>query len=244
VRHGVITDIQAKPGVCPGYLTELGAYFADKQPERIICIGDFADMPSLSSYDKGKKSFEGRRYLKDIDAAKRAMECLMGPIACAPGYDPELILTLGNHENRINRAAENQAEFDGLVSVDQLGYEDFGWDVYPFLEVVKREGVHYSHYFTSGVMGRPITTAQALLTKKHVSCIAGHQQGLQVATAACGNGKMITAIIAGSGYKHSEDYLGPQGNNHWRGHLMLNDVRAGEFETMPVTLRYLKRRYA
>ena len=52
----------------------------EKQPEKIICIGDFADMSSLSSYDRGTKSFEGRRYVKDIEAAKEAMGRFLQPI--------------------------------------------------------------------------------------------------------------------------------------------------------------------
>ncbi|MBA2413207.1 MAG: hypothetical protein H0V63_10340 [Burkholderiaceae bacterium] len=244
MRHAVIPDVQAKPGVSLKYLTAIGKYLAEKQPERIICIGDFADMPSLSSYDKGKKSFEGRRYRKDIDAVQRAMEALMTPIAKVGGYIPKFDLTLGNHEHRINRAVDFQPEFDGVISVDDLRYPEWGWNTHAFLEVIQRDGVCYSHYFTTGVMGRPATSAQALLTKKHQSCVAGHQQGLQIATAVRADGKMLTGIISGSCYEHKEDYLGPQGNNHWRGMLMLNDVRAGEFETMPVTLRYLRRRFA
>ncbi len=46
----------------------------------VINGGDFADMPSLSSYDIGKKTFEGRRYKADIEAAHSAMEALLAPI--------------------------------------------------------------------------------------------------------------------------------------------------------------------
>ena len=60
--HAVLPDIQAKPGQDFSFLTAIGEYLVEKQPDRWICIGDFADMPSLSSYDVGKKSFEGRRY--------------------------------------------------------------------------------------------------------------------------------------------------------------------------------------
>jgi hypothetical protein len=236
--------MQVKPGVSIKHLTWIGNYLADKQPERIICIGDFADMHSLSSYDKGKKSFEGRRYKKDIEASHRGMEAVMTPIAKVAGYKPQFDLTLGNHENRCNRAVESQPEFEGLVSVDDLKFPEWGWNTHQFLKVIKRDGVLYSHYFCSGPKGLPIGSAARLLAQKHMSCVAGHQQGLQIASATTGDGKLLTGIIAGSGYAHKEDYLGPQQNNHWRGILMLNDVRNGEFETMPVTLSYLKKRYS
>lgn len=245
MRIGYVPDVQAKPGSDFTFLTRVGRYLAEKQPDVIVCAGDFADMPSLSSYDKGKREFEGRRYIKDIDAARLAMEHLMEPIRQAPGYSPRLILTLGNHEDRIDRAANDQAELDGLVSIDDLEYEAHGWEVYPFLKVVTVGGIAFSHYLTSGVMGRPITTANALLTKRHMSCVVGHQQGFQIATAVRADGAMLTGIIAGSCYEHNEKYMGPQGNVHYRGIVMLHDVRDGQFDVMPVSLRYLKEvRYA
>ena len=75
-----------------------------------------------------------------------------------------------------------------------------------------------------------------------MSCIAGHQQGLQIHMAQRADGKRLTSIIAGSCYEHDEDYLGPQGNQHWRGCLMLHNVNDGEFDHMPVSLDYIKGR--
>ena len=54
----------------------------------------------------------------------------------------------------------------------------------------------------------------------------------------------MTSIIAGSCYEHNEDYMSFQGNNHWRGFLMLHDVHDGEFDIMPVSLKYINRKYA
>jgi len=78
--HLVIPDVQAKPGIDFTYLNNIGKYIVEKKPDVIINIGDFADMPSLSSYDKGKKAFEGRRYLADIKASHEAMEALLTPL--------------------------------------------------------------------------------------------------------------------------------------------------------------------
>lgn len=244
MRLAYIPDVQARPGNDFSFLGRVGRYIAEKRADVIVCAGDFADMPSLSSYDKGKREFEGRRYVKDIDAAKWAMEALMDPIRREPGYTPKLVLTLGNHEERIERATSIQPELDGLISPDDLEYEAHGWEVHPFLKVVPVAGIAFSHYLVSGVMGRPITTASALLAKRHMSCVVGHQQGFQIATAVRADGRMLTAIIAGSCYLHNEAYLGPQANTHYRGMVMLNDVRDGEFDVMPVSLSFLKRRYA
>lgn len=244
----VLPDVQAKPGIDFSYLSRIGQYALDKRPDIIVCGGDFADMPSLSSYDKGKRSFEGRRYKRDVEAAQFAMQAFLKPIndyneKQKRPYKPRMVLCYGNHEQRIERATNDDPMLEGMLSLKDLAYKEYGWETVPFLEVVMIEGVAFSHYFTSGVMGRPITTAQALLTKKHQSCIAFHQQGLQIATGYRADGTLLTAVIAGSAYEHSEDYLGPQGNNHWRGFLMLHAVRDGSFDLMPVSLEYVNARY-
>ena len=209
-------------------------------------------MPSLSSYDVGKKSFEGRRYTKDLEAVHAGMQALLDPLHSynfrqgvnkKKQYKPRMVMTLGNHENRIIRAVENDPKMEGMMDMEDLGYKLYGWEVYPFLDVVVIDGIAYSHYFTTGVAGRPATTANAQLSKKHMSCVAGHQQGLQIATAHRADGKRLTSIIAGSCYEHNEDYMGPQGNKHWRGCLMFHEVNEGQFDLMPVSLEYLNKRY-
>ena len=248
----VIPDVQVKPDQDYEFLTNIGHYLIDKKPDVIVQIGDFADLPSLSSWDKGKKSFEGRRYTNDVDAVHQAMQALLNPIqsfnaAAARNhkerYRPRLVLTLGNHCNRIDRAVNDDPKLEGLISVKDLKYEEFGWEVYPFLDVVVIGGVAFSHYFVTGVAGRPAGTASAQLNKKHQSCIAGHQQGFQMATAHRADGKQLTSIIAGSCYMHEEEYLGPQGNKHWRGLLMLHSVEDGEFDLVQVPLRYINDKY-
>jgi hypothetical protein len=250
VKHLVIPDVQAKPDNDFSFLRAAGNYIVAKKPDVIVCIGDFADMESLSTYDRGLKSFEGRSYQRDIWAAREAMDALLEPLFeynqmrernKKKQYKPRMVLTLGNHEHRINRAINEDRKLDGLISTDDLPYQD--WEVIPFLEVITIDGIAYCHYFTSGVMGRPITTAQAILTKKHMSCFAGHQQGRQIAFGRRADGKEMTAIISGSFYEHDEDYMGAQGNQHWRGLWVLHDVREGAFDEMAVSIDYLKRKY-
>jgi len=253
MKHLVLPDCQVRPGDDFSFLTAIGKYIVAKKPDVIINIGDFADMPSLSSYDIGKKSFEGRRYVADIESSKEAMRALLGPLneynenarrTKHKLYNPRLVLTLGNHENRINKAVENDAKLEGVLSVDDLAYESFGWEVYPFLDVVVIDNVAYSHYFVTGVAGRPASTAAAQFRKTNMSCVAGHQQGLQIHTGSRADGKRLTSIIAGSSYTHDEHYMGPQGNKHWRGILVLHEVKDGEFDLMPVSTSYILQKYA
>jgi hypothetical protein len=82
-----------------------------------------------------------------------------------------------------------------------------------------------------------------LLTKKHQSCFAGHQQERDIAYGRRADGSRIAGIIAGCCYLHDEAYLNAQTNNVWRGIYTLHDVQNGSFDEMPVSLEYLKERY-
>lgn len=251
-KHLFIPDCQIKPGDDLAFLSWVGKYAVDHKPDVIICGGDFADMQSLSSYDVGKKSFEGRKYIDDIDSAREAMDWLMIPIIKEQvrlqenkkkRWKPHMVFTLGNHENRINKAIETDRKLEGLISVDDLCYNEY-WGVVPFLEPIVIDGVMYIHYLPSGVMDRPVTSARMLIAKGHMSCVVGHQQGRDVAYGKRADGKRITAIMSGSCYEHEEEYISKIGNKHWRGIVMLNEVCDGEFDEMFVSLDYLRRKYS
>lgn len=249
-KHLVIPDGQVKEGVDLSHWEWIGNYIVDKKPDVVVNIGDFADMPSLSSYDKGKRGYEGRRYISDIKAAHLAMRKLMGPIeahnrVATQPYVPEMHITLGNHEERILRATELDAMLHGTIKIEDLQYEEFGWNVHDFLKVVEIDGIHYSHYFTTGVKGYPVTSARALATKKHVSCTMGHNQKTDVDMSQTrADGKQIIALFSGICYLHDEQYLGPQGNNDKRQVWVCHEVEDGDYDLMQVSLKYLKRRYS
>lgn len=252
-EHVIIPDVQVKPGQDFEFLRWAGEYCAEHRPDVIVCIGDFADMQSLSSYDVGKKEFEGRRYTDDIAAAKEAMEVFLSPIYAEEDrrlkghrkrWNPRMVLTLGNHCHRINVAISKDRKLEGLISIDDLGYEEFGWEVYPFLEVVKIDGVCYSHYFTSGVMGRPVSSPRALVTKKHMSCVMGHVQesGIDMSQFR-GDGTPLIGIFAGIYTPYDEGYLNSQTNVQHRQIWHLREVQDGFSYPLAVSLNYLERKY-
>jgi hypothetical protein len=253
MRHMIISDTQVKPNESVDHLRWAGEYAVEMKPDTIVMIGDWWDMGSLSSYDKGKKSFEGRRYVKDIEAGNHAMDVFMEPIrrlqaaqrfAKKRVWNPRKVFTRGNHEERIERAINDDAMLESLMSFEKdTNLLAWGWEVYPFLEVVVVDGVAYSHYFTSGVMGRSVTSAKAMLTKKHMSCVMGHIQQRDIAFATRADGKRMTGIHTGVYSPHSEAYLSPQTNEHWRGLWVLHEVEDGQFDEMPVSLQFLEKKY-
>lgn len=253
--HVVIPDTQAKPDSPTDHLRWIGQYIVDQfhdQPIKIIHLGDHADMPSLSLYDKGKKSMEGRRYVQDITAANDAWLILNEALTLFNAnrrktkhrpWKPERHILLGNHEDRINRAVESDAQLEGVISTDDLIYAQTGWQVHPYLKPVFLDGVGYSHFWYNPMNGRPLGgTAEARLKTLGHSFTMGHQQTYLTAIRYV-NDKQQRGLIAGACYLHDEEYKGYQGNFHWRGILVKHQVDNGAYDLMEVSLDYLCRRY-
>lgn len=248
-KHLVIPDTQVKPGVSLEHFEWIGKYIVEKKPDVIVHIGDLADMPSLCSYDVGKKCFEGRRYKQDIKAALEAQELLFKPLReyndnqrknHKERYKPRFVLLIGNHEERINKVIDSEPRLDGTISIDDLKYKEFGWEVHPFLERVTIDGITYSHYFTSGVMGRPVASAAALLREECRSCTMGHVQHTDIAIHKKHG---FTALFCGTCYLHDEDYLGNQGNGQRRQIILKHGVHDGRYDICFVSLDFLKEKY-
>lgn len=245
--HMVIPDVQAKPNVPHDHMEWIANYAIEKRPDVIVQIGDWADMPSLSLYDKGKKCYEGRRYIKDVEAANYSLErferVLEEHNRAHPedAYNPRKVLTRGNHENRILRACELDAALDGKLTVNDLDFQRRGWECHDFLEIVVIDGIQYSHYFISGSMGRPVSSAAALLKARGGSATMGHVQRMDVSyhpqTQQIG-------LFAGVCYQHDEAYLGPQGNSCPRQILFKHEVENGRYDLMAISLRFLEKRYS
>ena len=255
-RHFVIPDTQCTPGMDDSYFTAIGNAIVDLEPTSLIHLGDHWDFPSLSSYDKGKKSFEGRSYLADVECGNKALEKLMAPIKAEVARRKKgkrkhwdimnnLHFTWGNHEARQDRVVEENRELTDLVGYHNLNAEELGFKCYPFLQPAVIDGVAYCHYFTSGVMGRPVSSAANMLNKKHQSTIMGHVQDRQIAYAKRADGSRITGIFAGICYEEQQGYLTPQTNTDstWAGCWVLNEVSQGSFDEMPLSLSYIRRKY-
>lgn len=251
LKIAVISDCQVKGGVDLTYLTAIGNYIASKKPDVIVNIGDFYDFPSLSSYDKGKLSFEGRRLKEDIEVGNRGMDLLLAPIKKEQErlkvnkkrqWQPRMIFTVGNHCERLKRVAKDNPELEGFVGYHLLNLSD--WETYDFLKPAEINGIFFTHYLQNAFTGKPLG-GNALNQLKTVgqSFVCGHKQTLDIAIRPVLSGGLQIGIICGAAYLHKEEYMGWTGNNHFRGITMLHNVVDGFGNPSFVDTQYLVDNY-
>lgn len=212
----VIPDVHCMPGVTTEHLSALGEYIAIEQPDTIVCLGDFADLDSLSSHNT-KLSFEGQRFHLDQKATLDGLDALFEPIHSLQRkqrrnkekqYKPRTVMTLGNHENRINRLIHESPQLEEYISAESLGYERYFEEIVPFKHTVHIAGVVFTHYFSSGAKGYAIghpNLAGKLAAKSHVSTVVGHDHGFDWSVAHRGDCGRHFACSAG--YYGAPDWM-------------------------------------
>ena len=117
---------------------------------------------------------------------------------------------LGNHEWRAYRAGENDPELHGLLDpikdLDLLGY---GWNIHKFKDIINIEGINFCHFFTKGLMDKPIgaeNVAKALVDTFASSCVQGHTHKRQMWFKNKIDGTEIFGLVAGCYFEHFYGY--------------------------------------
>lgn len=216
----------------------LGKLIVEEKPDIVVQVGDFGDFPSLSSYDKGKKSFEGRKYADDVRAVIEGQTRLFKPIneynkqlriKKLKKYQPRMVMLGGNHcEGRINRAINEDRKLEGTISIEDQKFEDFGWEYSSFKDIIEIEGIYFSHYFTKGLMDSPIsgntsTLGGNILKEMKDNAFQGHTHYLSIANSVLPNGRQIWGGSVGCYFEHSVDYVSKRAQAEWwRGVVMLS----------------------
>lgn len=253
MRHIVIPDVQMKPGVPTDHIGWAAQAIVEYRPDVLIIIGDFWDCPSLESYSEpGSLEREGRRFQADIEVGNEQFARLVAPMEAEQArlisgkrkhWDCRKVVTFGNHENRAVRVVSNNPKFEGLIGMHMFDTRDF--ERHDFLELVEIDGITYSHYFANTHSGRPIGgTIPNRLNKIGRSFVCGHEQGLLYGRVPYPGSLTRHGLVAGSFYLHNETYRGPQGRDEWRGIVVLNEVENGNYDVMPLSMNYLRKKYS
>ncbi len=251
-RHLIIPDCQVKPGVDTIHLAWAAQAILDYRPDVVVCIGDFWDFPSLSTHDApGSKEAEGRRVKPDIDAGNEAFQRLVGPMLAKQDrltaghrkrWEPECHFLFGNHEDRLTRAIFRDPKWEGMLTLDCL--KTPGFQRHDFLRIVEIDGIKYCHYFPNTNTGKPIGgTVVNRLNHIGSSFVQGHQQGFLYASKQYPD-HIKHGLVCGRFYLHQEGYRpGDVQDCEWNGIVVLNEVRNGNYDLMPLSVNYLRRKY-
>lgn len=244
-RHFILPDTQVKPGAPLDHFDWIGQAISDYKPDVLVHLGDHWDFESLSSWSApGSIELEGLRYEDDLRAGNDALYRLRESMG---GWKGRKILLRGNHEHRLDRAISANPKWAGAIGYHQFADRSLGWEVVDYFcgspQATYVDGVAYAHYFANPNTGKPIGgTISNRLAKIGTSFVQGHVQGLLQGNVQYATGVIRHGIVAGSCYLHDEPYKG-MANTHWRGVVVLNEVRDGTFCEMPLTLDYLCRKY-
>ena len=228
----------------------LGRLIADSRPDVVIVGGDTFDMPSLSSYDKGRKSFQGRTYSADIAVGVDFHDRLLLEVRKTKKKLPKFVFLEGNHEHRVKRAIDLQPELEGTIS-----FKDFQLERY-FDEIVEYsggtpgskniDGITYAHFLISGVMGRPISgehPAYSLLAKQYSSCSVGHIHTADYAIRTDANNRKIHGLVGGCFFDYRADWAGEANRLYWRGAVLKRNVDRGTYDPQFISLEAMRREY-
>lgn len=249
--HLVIPDPHALPGQSNARADLLGKLICDVKPDVVVNLGDQWDMPSLRGADRGTRTFEGRRIREDIEVGKDFSERMWAPVKKSKKRLPYRVFLEGNHEQRIKRVVNGAPEFSGWLDTEDLEISRWYDEFVPYSGntpgIINVDGVHYAHFFVSGVMGRPIGgehPAYSLLTKEFVSCTCGHIHVLDFAERTTVAGKKIYGLVAGVFIDYHADWAGEINRLWWPGVIIKRNVEDGGYDPEFVSLKRLQNVYS
>lgn len=208
VKVLVFGDAHDDPALPKDRFRWAGRLVADLQPDRVVWIGDIADLDSLNGHTPNE-TLDGKlkpSFIADMASLNEALEAYAEGLG---GHVVETDMTGGNHDiARILRAEQfaphvagmMQAEFYGVMDAHGIRVHDFG----AYLDI---GGVLFTH-IPLNIMGRPMGGMQATATVGRQSTqdvIFGHTHRASVHMAPKVNGDAVRVFEVGcflpDGYK-------------------------------------------
>lgn len=250
----VVPDSHAHPNHSNDRADWLGQYIKDTRPDIVVNMGDTFDMPSLSAFDKGKASFNGNSYEKDILSGLDFLDRMWHPIRKTKKKLPYSVFLVGNHEHRVKKVLEYQSELAGDrfgVSFKNYHLSDYHNEVVyyegqtPGIYTV--EGVSFAHYMVSGLMGRPLGgehPAHSLLAKNHCSCVVAHSHAVDWSVSSSPTGKRVMGLVAGVYQDYKSSWAGNINHLWWSGIVRLRNVSEGTYDPEFISLEALRGEYS
>jgi hypothetical protein len=250
----IVPDQHAHPDHNNDRADWLGQFIKERKPDVVVNMGDCWDLPSLSSFDKGKASFNGASYERDINAGLDFQERMWSPMKKTKKKQPHKVFLEGNHCHRIKKVLEYDPHLAGDrygISYKNLQLEDYYDDIVYYEGqtpgIITLDGISFAHFFVSGLMGRPIGGdhhASSLLAKNYSSCVAAHSHTVDYAVRSGSNGKRIQGLVAGVYQDYASGWAGNVNHLWWSGLIYLKNVEDGVYDPEFISMAALERAYA
>lgn len=171
----VIGDAHDSPHLDKERFVHIGKHINSIRPDVVIQIGDFMTADSVSTHE-GNHTIAGRgkpTYNEDIASFRLALDAL----GSALNYNPEMHVTMGNHERRVMAFENENPEVDGMMSEKlNLALSDRGWTYSPYGEPTFYGGVAFLHAALNR-LGKTFggKTAENQIANETVTdCVIGH----------------------------------------------------------------------
>jgi len=248
-RHLIIPDSHAHPGFKNDRADLLSRLIADIQPDVVVNMGDQWDFPSLSSYDKGQRSFFGRTYRADVDSGNDFSDRIFSPLKRRKKKLPRFVFLEGNHEHRIERALDLSPELTNTVSFNDLDLRYYS-DIVRYNGKtpgqIEIDGIQYAHYFLAGISGRPLSGEHhgyTLISKLLTSATASHTHLLDYAVRKAADDRWIMGLVSGCYLDYDLEWAGETNKLWWRGVIVKDNVENGQYNPRFISLKALEKEY-
>jgi hypothetical protein len=198
IRLTVIGDTHIAPGQDLARFSWFARHVAATKPDRVIQIGDLADLHSVSGHEKPGSAQQKAKpsFQQDLEATEEALALYRKEMPDGP----PLHITEGNHEDRMDRWDSQVAETSGVLRMQ--------WN-----DLMARYNVRQTHYrgylFIGGcafthvpmnLMERPFNgrTINPIVNDLVFSCVWGHSHRFAYLTAPkIGPSQSIEALNVG-----------------------------------------------
>lgn len=226
----------------------IARFGAERKVPRVVQLGDWSTWDSVSAHDKNDtlKARLKPSIATDMDNLQEGLAAFQ---AEQGDWRPKKLVTLGNHEHRLERFENANPETHQTFTLrrDEL-FASFGWRTSPFGELRYIEGVAFTHHPTNGA-GRAFggkLGATRSANETTCSIVHGHTHSWKFWPAAkIGPANGIDILEAGCAldWGEIESYALHSQNDWWWGVTVARLISGRIIDVERVSMVTLRRRY-
>lgn len=254
----LVPDAHVSPDQDLSRFARAGQLIIERKPTRIILMGDFLTLESLSNWDLNRAGvMEGRRYQGDIAAGNMALDFMLTPLRLLQErqrrlkekvYRPRIVYLYGNHEDRLLRYLDTRAELKEHLNLEEdLNLMDHGiTDIIPYRQGIEFDGVNFTHApmnaANQAVSGRYAIHRAAEMTAQSLVFAHTHRRE-NVNFYRHGADNITQVLMCGAFFEHTDAYAYGGLNSYWRGLCILTHWSKGRFDVEDISLERLRSLY-